>query len=411
MPKLRLTKRTVEALPYATEGQALYRDDQLTGFGLRVGRTSKVFFVEGQVSKRTKRVTIGRADVLSPEVARKRAVVLLAEMAEGTDPNEVRRRASAEGVSLAEAFESFFEARPHLSGHTVAGYGRTARLYLGAWAKRPLRAITRQMVLRKHQQIAEMHGPTTANNAMRHLRSVYNFVAATHDEFPPNPVLILTQARAWHREQRRRTLIAAHELPAWWAAAMREPDYARDFLLVALFTGMRRGEVARLRWEDIDLVGRQLHLPDTKNGDPLDLPLSGFLVDLLSARREVVGQTEWVFPGVRRDRHIVEVKKIMQRVSAASGVKFTTHDLRRTFITIAESLNIPHYALKRLLNHRTDSDVTGGYIVINAERLRDPVERIAARILELAHAEEGEEYRKPERRIGGVSGAEARQVA
>ena len=64
------------------------------------------------------------------------------------------------------------------------------------------------------------------------------------------------------------------------------------------------------------------------------------------------------------------------------------HDLRRTFITVAESLDIPHYALKRLLNHRADSDVTGGYIVINAERLRDPVERIAARILELADGEQ-----------------------
>lgn len=62
------------------------------------------------------------------------------------------------------------------------------------------------------------------------------------------------------------------------------------------------------------------------------------------------------------------------------------HDLRRTFISIAESLDIPAYALKRLLNHRADTDVTGGYIVIGVERLRLPVERIAARILELADA-------------------------
>jgi integrase len=74
-------------------------------------------------------------------------------------------------------------------------------------------------------------------------------------------------------------------------------------------------------------------------------------------------------------------------VSARSGVKFTIHDLRRTFITIAESLGISPYALKRLLNHRIDADVTAGYIVIDAERLRQPVEQIAERILELAYAE------------------------
>ncbi len=54
------------------------------------------------------------------------------------------------------------------------------------------------------------------------------------------------------------------------------------------------------------------------------------------------------------------------------------------FITIAESLGTPPYALKRLLNHRVNEDVTGGYIVIDPERLRGPVEQIASRILELA---------------------------
>ena len=139
-----------------------------------------------------------------------------------------------------------------------------------------------------------------------------------------------------------------------------------------------------MRWENVDLIGRVVTVPRTKNGDPLELPLSGFLAELIAARRERVGQTPWVFPGIGRRGHLAEVKSFVRRVSEASGVAFSMHDLRRTFITVAESLDIPHYALKRLLNHRADSDVTGGYIVINAERLRDPVERIAARILELS---------------------------
>jgi integrase len=116
---------------------------------------------------------------------------------------------------------------------------------------------------------------------MRHLRLVYNFVAATHDAFPPNPVVILSQARAWAPERRRRTLISAHQLPAWWRAVMQEPRHARDFLLIALFTGMRRGEIATLRWDNVDVVGRTLILPKTKNGHPLILPMSPFLTDLV----------------------------------------------------------------------------------------------------------------------------------
>jgi integrase len=160
-------------------------------------------------------------------------------------------------------------------------------------AKKPVNEITRQMVLKRHQDLSAEIGKTTANNVMRHLRSVYNFTAATHDDFPPNPVTILTQARAWHREQRRQTLVTAQDLPQWWKAVMAEPDYARDFLLMALFTGMRRGELMALRWENVDLVARTLHLPRTKNGDPLHLPLSSFLVDLLTERKKQAGESPY----------------------------------------------------------------------------------------------------------------------
>lgn len=60
------------------------------------------------------------------------------------------------------------------------------------------------------------------------------------------------------------------------------------------------------------------------------------------------------------------------------------HDLRRTFATVAESLDIPAYALKRLMNHKTQGDVTGGYLVITTERLRAPMERIEDFVLKAA---------------------------
>lgn len=384
MPSLRLTRRAVDELPFADGGQVFYRDTLLSGFGLRVGAQSKVFFAEGQVGHRTRRVTIGRADLFTPEVARKKALTLLGEMAEGVDPNAAKRKAMVERVTVELAFKRFFEARPSLSPHTVSNYGRTERLYLKAWRKKPLTEVTKQMVLKRHQDIGAQHGETTANNAMRHFRSVYNFVAATQDEFPPNPVQILSQARAWNKERRRQSVVNASELPNWWHAVMAEPEYSRDFLLTALFTGMRRGELMKLRWENLNLEAQTLHLPNTKNGDPLDLPLSDFLSELLVSRKDQSTSSPWVFPGPGKTGHLVETKKFLLRVSAGSGVDFTLHDLRRTFITIAESLDVPHYALKRLLNHRTNGDVTGGYIVVNVERLRKPVELVAQRILEMA---------------------------
>jgi integrase len=383
MPNLRITRRNIDEIPLPESGQIFYRDTLLTGFGLRVGAQSKVYFAEGTVNRRTCRVSIGRADVFAPEVARKKALALLGEMAEGRDPNAAKRKEAVGKLTLADAFDRFFAARPHLSPYTVGNYSRSARLYLKSWRKKPINEITRQMVLKRHQELSAEVGKTSANGVFRHLRSVYNFAAATHDEFPPNPVQILTQARAWHREQRRQTVVTAQDLPMWWKAVRAEPEYSRDFLRMALFTGMRRGELMRLRWENVDLNARTLHLPTTKNGDPLHLPLSSFLVDLLTDRLERSEGSPFVFPGPGREGHLIETKKFLLRVSAGSGVSFTLHDLRRTFITIAESLDVPYYALKRLLNHRASGDVTGGYIVVSAERLRGPVEQVAQRILEL----------------------------
>lgn len=79
--------------------------------------------------------------------------------------------------------------------------------------------------------------------------------------------------------------------------------------------------------------------------------------------------------------NIIEPRKQMAKVIEETAISFTVHDLRRTFITIAESLDIPAYALKRLLNHKMTSDVTAGYIMLDVERLRKPMQMIADYIL------------------------------
>jgi integrase len=71
-------------------------------------------------------------------------------------------------------------------------------------------------------------------------------------------------------------------------------------------------------------------------------------------------------------------------VTAESDVSFTLHDLRRTFATVADALDIPGYAVKALLNHKTGADVTAGYIVVDVERLRKPMQKITDYLLRAA---------------------------
>jgi len=156
----------------------------------------------------------------------------------------------------------------------------------------------------------------------------------------------------------------------------------QDYFRLVLFTGMRREETASLRWENIDMKAKVFTAIDTKNGDFHTLPMTDFIETLFLRRLEARHKdNDFVFPAESSAGYIKEPRKAMQKITQVSGVTFTMHDLRRTFTTTAESLDISAYALKRLLNHKMNSDVTAGYIITDVERLRKPMQQITDYIL------------------------------
>lgn len=143
--------------------------------------------------------------------------------------------------------------------------------------------------------------------------------------------------------------------------------------MLLLFTGLRRQEAAQLTWNQIDFAGKTLKVIDTKNHLDHSLPLSDYLYNLLLNRHQT-STSLYVFPSNSQGGYIIEPRRQIAKVIQNSNVTFTIHDLRRTFITIAESLDISAYAVKRLLNHKMTSDVTAGYIMNDVERLRKPMQ-------------------------------------
>ncbi|MDC8445748.1 MAG: tyrosine-type recombinase/integrase [Nitrosomonas sp.] len=165
--------------------------------------------------------------------------------------------------------------------------------------------------------------------------------------------------------------------------ASQNRETIRDYLLLVLFTGLRREEAARMTWNNVDLKARTLKVTDTKNHQDHTLPLSDFLFDLLQQRKNNA-INEYVFQRANGTGYISEQRKQIIKIIKESGIRFTIHDLRRTFVTIAESLDISAYAVKRLVNHKMSSDITAGYIVTDVERLRQPMQKITDYMLKCA---------------------------
>lgn len=396
----KLTKTLVESLPYPDSGQMFYRDSELKGFGVRIGTGSKVYIAEGKIDGKTVRVTIGHHGVFTAEQARQEARNILGMIARGINPNDVAKVKKAKSVTLSEVFDAYRKARSSLKPRTLYDYERIIKSYLADWQNKPLVDISKDMIERKHREIGK-RSPAQANLTMRFVRALFNFALGQYEDsdgnpiIPDNPIKRLSQTRSWYRVERRHTVIKAHELSEWFKAVNnlvndhtgRNREMIRDYLLLVLFTGLRREEAASLRWKNVDLKAKTLTIPDPKNRQPHALPLSDFLYELLTRRHQEVGNGSlFVFPGDGVKGYLNTPEKQMQRVTQESGIAFTLHDLRRTFITVAESLDISAYALKRLMNHKMANDVTAGYIISDVERLREPMQRVTNFLLKCADA-------------------------
>ncbi len=390
---MRLTKSAVEKLSPPASGQAFFRDDDLKGFGVRVTAAgTKSYIVETLVGRKVRRITLGRANVLSTEIARKRAQEMLGSIAGGRDPVEEKAIKRARSVTLRECWESYYEARRGLKPKTVATYrsaieGRDKKteepLGVADWLDRPLVDITADMIERRHKKLGEERGEAWANLVMRIVRALFSFAEAKFEDgrgqpvIAINPVRKLSRVRAWYGVERRKNYIRLDQLAAWYAGLQAlENETGRDYLLTILLTGLRREEAASLPWKHVDLDRATVTIPDTKNGVEHVLPLSTQLHALLLARRKTV-KGLWVFPGQKAKTHLTEPKTFTQGVADACGIKTTVHDLRRTFATVAESLDLSDLVVKRLLNHKSaERDVTAGYIIADVERFRKPMQKV-----------------------------------
>ncbi|HEY9684032.1 MAG TPA: integrase family protein [Oculatellaceae cyanobacterium] len=390
MPKI--TAKFIESgITFPTTGQLIIRDDELKGFGLRVTKGRVAFVAERRVNGRFKRITIGHYKAMTADEARRQARQILMGT---TKLKAVLPKQSA--ITLNHVFQKFMAVR-RLRPNTVRTYTLTTKRCIGDWLSLPVTAITRDMILERHQALTRVtkrgtSGQAQANIAMRILRTVLNFAASnfeTADQQPIisiNPVSTLSKNRCWHRERRRRVIVPDHKLGEWYRAVMSlRQIYIRDYLLLLILTGLRRTEASTLRWSDIDFSARTITIRAeiAKNKQEHCIPLTDFLLLLLRHRKENSrSDTAYVFPG-RRGGPLVEPKLGVSKVVERSGCSFVLHDLRRTYISMAAKLGIPHHVIKKLVNHIASSDVTDGYVIIQVDQLREPITQINNRFLTL----------------------------
>ncbi len=153
-------------------------------------------------------------------------------------------------------------------------------------------------------------------------------------------------------------------------------DHLRPVLVVALYTGMRKSEILRLTWNDIDLDQRVIYVRNSKNGMAREIPISDELLSTLSSLPKSGG-------AVFRHADGSAVNSIRtafdNAVKRAQIEEFSFHDLRHTFASHLVMHGVELVTVKELLGHKT-IQMTLRYAHLSPSHKQDAVNVLKFRV-------------------------------
>lgn len=377
---MNLTKAKIDSATYEG-GFDIRWDGLLPGFGVRVYPTGqKAFVLSYRVKGRKHLMALGRYGVLTLDQARNLARRRLAEIIEGADPLEERRKA-ASGTLVADLCKDYMERYALRFKKSWKEDARLINRYvLPAWKTFQVRQIRRSDVAALHHQI----GKTSHYEANRTLsllskmfelaRNEYGFL----DETTANPA----QGIKRHPEKKRDRWVTRDELPRLIDCIRDEPNvYVRSALMLYLLTGVRKSELLNTEWKDVDLERAILRLPDTKAGRPHRVPLSPPAVTILAALPKQF-ENPFVFPGHIKGRPLVGIFKNWDKIRTAAGLKdVRLHDLRRTVGSWLAQSGHNLQLIGKVLNH-SNLATTEVYAHLADSQVRDALDSHGNQVME-----------------------------
>jgi len=145
---------------------------------------------------------------------------------------------------------------------------------------------------------------------------------------------------------------------------------AGSMMKMALFTGMRRGELFKLKWKDIDYQRGFINIRDPKGGPDQKIPLNDGTREILENHPKT--DSSYVFPG-RDGGQRTDVKKVVNRIKKSAGLPKdfrALHGLRHVYASmLASSGEVDMYTLQKLLTHKSPM-MTQRYAHLRDETLK-----------------------------------------
>jgi integrase len=382
-----LTVRRIDTVN-ATSSRQEIPDGLLVGLYLVVQPSgAKSFAVRYRHAGQPRKLTLGPYPAVNLEAARDLGAKALRAAAEGRDPAREKQRAKVEAQRQAaeeirgrrDLFENV--AREFLERHArkntrESTWRETARILgfrvsaddpgkfveagagvVAAWRGRKIQEVSKRDVITLLDGIAD-RAPIMANRTLAHIRKLFNWAVA-RDIIAASPCAGVEPPAS---ENSRDRVLTDDELRLVWNAADVDGWPFGPVVKLMILTGQREGEIAGMRWKEVDLDARIWTLPASrvKNDEMHTVPLVDAAVDIIKALPRIKTDGGFVFAG-RHGQPVTGFSRAKDRIDTATTKAnkekplpaWVFHDLRRTMASGMARLGIQLPVIEKILNHRS----------------------------------------------------------
>lgn len=373
-------------------GDVFYRDQKLTGFGVKQQRSKVSYIAEIKVNGKNYRKVIGNALVISNSQAREQAKKFLGDMAVGINVVEQEKENKLKTITLEEAFNDYL-VKKNREEKTVKEYKRILDVYLNDWKNKYLNDITDEMVEDLYRREAKT--PYMANRIIALLSAIYNYAMIKYKMgnkrmITNNPSLIIRTIDRY-QECASKTKVEIYDIAKFWKAT--EPNMydtlkmaqTRILCRLCILMGCREQEVCSLKRKDIISQFAVLKIADPKNDRPHTIPYGKYTESIINQLCNGLSDDDYLFPAQTSSGHLESHSKYIKAISTEAGVKFCLKDLRHSFTTYAAvHLKIDHCLVNIMTNHKNDDVTYDSYVTIGSpdfEKYRESFQMVEDFIL------------------------------
>ncbi|MGR3604811.1 tyrosine-type recombinase/integrase [Sulfitobacter sp.] len=341
-----LTAKTLEALKPQAKRYEVH-DLHCPGMSVRVSaQGQKVFTVKFRYGLEQKRMKLGVYPRISLATAREKAIDILRQVDEGIDPTKRRRTANMKVENICREFIRLHAMPRNKSWREAERI--LEREFVDTFGQRDIREIKRFDVLEIMDAAVARGSTYQANRIHSNMRKLFNWCVERGilDASPINGLKPLT------KEESRDRVLEDNEIVRLLRACRNDVYPFRQFVPMLLATAQRRGELAEMRWSEVDLDARQWVIPAerSKNGKPHVVPLSVYALAVLDEVPRFL-DCDYVFTTTRRSP-VSGFSKMLRRLSEGSQTSgWRLHDLRRTAASGMARLGVAPHVVEKVLNH------------------------------------------------------------